>query len=48
MERDIGVLNTMGKLIANVSVNSEIGVLMHHQSGVYASCRKFHDSNTTA
>ena len=48
MERDIGVLNTMGKLNVNASVKSEIDVLMHHQSGVYASCRKFHGSNTTA
>ena len=47
METDIGVLNTMGKFIVNASVESEINVLMHHQSAVYASSRKFHDSNTT-
>ena len=48
MERDIGVLNTTAKLIVNASVKSEIDVLVHYQSGVYASCRKFHGSNTTA
>ena len=48
IERDIDVLNTMGKFIVNATVKSEIDVLMHHRSGVYASCRKFHGSNTTA
>ena len=48
IERDIDVLNAMGKSIVNASVKSEIDVLMQHQSVVYASCRKFHSSNTTA
>ena len=48
MERDIDALNTMDKFIVDASVKAEIDVLMHHQSGVYASCRKFHDSNKTA
>ena len=48
MERDIDVLNTMGKCIVNASVKAGIDVLMHHRSGVYACCRKFHGSNTTA
>ena len=48
MERDIDVLNTMRNFVVSASVKSEIDVLMHHQSGVYASCRKFHGSNTTA
>ena len=46
IERDIDVLNTMGKSIVNASVKSEFDVLM--QSVVFASCRKFHSSNTTA
>ena len=46
METDIDVLTTMGKFIVNASVKFEIIVLMHHQSGVYASCRKFHSSNS--
>ena len=48
METYIDMLNTMGKLIVNASVESDIGVLMHHQSGVCASCRKFPGSNTIA
>ena len=47
MERDVDVLNTVGKFIVNASVKSEVDVLMHHLSGVYASCRKFHGLNTT-
>ena len=47
MKTGIDVLDTMGKFIVNASVKYEINVLMHHQSGVYASSRKFHDSNTT-
>ena len=47
METDIDLLNTMGKFIAHSSVKSEIVVLLHHQSGVYVSCRKLYGSNTT-
>ena len=46
METDIDVLNTFGKFIDIASVKSEI-VLMHHRSGVCASCRKFHGLNAT-
>ena len=46
METDTDVLNMMSKFIVNASVKAEIIVLMHHQSGVYASC-KFHGSRST-
>ena len=45
METDNDVLNTQANFLVNTSVKAEIILLMHHQSGVYASC-KFHGSNS--
>ena len=47
METDTDVLYMMAKFIVNASVKAEIIELLHHQSGVYASCRKFQGSNST-
>ena len=47
METDTDVLNMMAKFIVNASVKAEIIELLHHQSDVYASCRKFQGSNST-
>ena len=47
METDTDVLNMMAKFIVSASVKAEIILLMHHQSGVCASCRKSHGSNST-